>query len=454
MLAGNGCIAPTKVAATSTTVAAALSAAVHMQPPNDQQLTLPHSPHLPPSAIVTESGRCSQWQPNPVEAEGRVPTGGQWLPIPLKQEEGLHWQRPEATYPRQSRRNGSTDSCPSPPEQEEGLHRQLPVPAGAGGKAPPATACPCRSRRKGSTGSCPSLLEQEEGLHRQLPVPAGAGGKAPPATARPCRSRRKGSTSSCPSPLEQEEGLHRQLPVPAGAGGRAPPAAAHPRRSRRKGSTGSCPSPPEQEEGLHRQLPVPARAGGRAPPAARGCLSPLKQVEGLNLQRQEAAHPWLRPEAAHPRKNRRKGFTGGGQERLPIPAEVGGRARLVEGEAANSRRSRRKGSIVGSQGLDRQRPGEAAHPSRSRGRGSTGGGQERLPVPVEARRRGSTGGGQERLPVPAEAGGGARPEVARRGCPSPSKQVEGLNMQSRLPIPGRGQRLPSPQKTGETAPLA
>ncbi|XP_064089938.1 collagen alpha-1(I) chain-like [Macrobrachium nipponense] len=326
--------------------------------------------------------------------------------------------------------------CPSPAEAGGGARpawpERLPVPADGGGRAPltndPEAAQPNQSRRKG-----PSTVQEAQ----RLPIPTKAGGRAPPTEAR-----------GCPSQPKQEEGLHLQRPE-----------AAHPNQSSRKGSTNKG-----------QRLPIPPKAGGRAPPTeARGFQSqPTSKRKGSMTKGQRLHIPTKEGGRAPPieaRGARRLADRRG----LPVPAEAweglngGG-----QGEAARTQPKR-------GEGLDRRWPGEAARPSRSGGRGSTGGGQERLPVPAEAgegarpslarrgcpsqpkqwegldwrwpgeaarlsrsRGRGSTGGGQERLPVPAEAGGGARPAVARRGCPSSRGSRRGLDRrwgQERLPVP-------------------
>ncbi|XP_064101749.1 collagen alpha-1(I) chain-like [Macrobrachium nipponense] len=281
----------------------------------------------------------------------------------------------------------------------------------------------------------------------RLPIPAEEGGRARPAKARvaahPLSGRRKGSTGrgqcGCPSPLRQAEGLDRRrpewLPIPSQAGGRARAAearaAAHPLSGRRKGSTGGgqsgCPSPLRQAEEFDRRrperLPIPTEVGRRARSAEARA-------------------------AAHPHRGRRKGSTGGGQNGCPSPPRQKGSTGGGQSGCTSPTRQ--------AEGLDRLRPRGAAHPRQGRQKDSTGGGQSGYPSPPRQaegldRRR------PEWLPIPSQAGGRARPAEARAaahplsgrhkgstgggqsGCPFPLRQAEELDRRrpERLPIPSQ-----------------
>ncbi|XP_064106935.1 skin secretory protein xP2-like [Macrobrachium nipponense] len=303
--------------------------------------------------------------PYPAEAgKSSTVVGQERLPFQPKQGEGLdQCMTSKAAHPRPKQGRGSTsgpgkERLPIPGAKAGGRAstsggaERLPVPAKAEERARPAVA------RRG----CPSQPKQAEELdqrwaRRGRPFPAEAEERARPAVAR----------RGCPSQPKQAEELDQRWQGEAD----------RPSRSQRKGLDG----------GGKERLPVPAKAGGRARPAVarRGCPSQPKEGEGLDRRWPgEAAHPSQKQagRARQPRwqerlppssRSRGKGSTGGGQERLPVPAEAEERAR-----PAVTRRGCPSQLKQGEE-VYRQWPGEAAHPSRSRGEGSTGGDQERLP---------------------------------------------------------------------------
>ncbi|XP_066946121.1 collagen alpha-1(I) chain-like [Macrobrachium rosenbergii] len=218
------------------------------------------------------------------------------------------------------------------------------------------------------------------------------------------------------------------------------------------------------------QLPFPTWAGGRTlPTGAKGCPSPVGQVDGL-CQRG--------PAAALPHRGRRTDSASGGQ-RLPFPTRAGGRTLPAWASGCPSPPGQADGLC--------QRGPAAALPHWGRRTDSASGGQ-RLPFPHRGRRTDSASGGQ-RLPFPTRAGGWTLPAAAlshrgRRtdsasggqrlpfptgaggrtlpagasGCPSPPGQVDGLGQRrpaAALPHQGRrtdsasgGQRLPFPTGAG------